>query len=46
MRILFYNWIQFDKKNNSGGGVNVYQKNTIDYLTTRYSFSVPEYTMM
>ena len=32
MRILFYNWIQFDKKNNSGGGVNVYQKNTIDYL--------------
>ena len=32
MRILFYNWIQFDKKNNSGGGVNVYQKNIIDYL--------------
>ena len=32
MRILFYNWIQFDKKNNSGGGVNVYQKNVIDYL--------------
>lgn len=32
MRILFYNWIQFDKSNNSGGGVNVYQKNVIDYL--------------
>lgn len=32
MKILYYNWIQFDKKNNSGGGVNVYQKNLIDYL--------------
>ena len=27
MKILYYNWIQFDKKNNTGGGVNVYQKN-------------------
>lgn len=32
MKILYYNWIQFDKKNNEGGGVNVYQKNLIDYL--------------
>ena len=32
LKILFYNWIQFDKINNSGGGVNVYQKNLIDYL--------------
>ena len=32
MKILYYNWIQFDKKNNSGGGVNVYQKNVIEYL--------------
>ena len=38
MRILFYNWIQFDKKNNSGGGVNVYQKNTIDYLIKNTQF--------
>lgn len=34
MKILFYNWIQFDKKNNFGGGVNVYQKNLIDYFTS------------
>ncbi len=32
MKILYYNWIQFDKKNNSGGGVSVYQKNLIEYL--------------
>lgn len=32
MKILYYNWIQFDKKNNDGGGVSVYQKNLIDYL--------------
>lgn len=32
MKILYYNWTQFDKKNNSGGGVNVYQKNLIQYL--------------
>ena len=32
MKILFYNWIQFDKKNNFGGGVNVYQKNLIEYF--------------
>ena len=32
MKILFYNWIKFDKKNNFGGGVNVYQKNLIEYF--------------
>lgn len=32
MRILYYNWTQFDKKNNDGGGVNVYQKNLVKYL--------------
>lgn len=31
-KILYYNWIQFDKENNTGGGVNVYQKNIIDYM--------------
>lgn len=31
-RILYYNWTQFDKIYNSGGGVNVYQKNLIDYM--------------
>lgn len=31
-KILFYNWVQFDKKNNPGGGVNVYQKNIIEYF--------------
>ena len=33
LKILYYNWIQFDNKENIGGGVNVYQRNLIDYLT-------------
>ncbi len=33
MKILYYNWIQFDNPQNIGGGVNVYQNNLIDYLT-------------
>ena len=33
MKILYYNWIQFDNEKNQGGGVNVYQRNLIDYLT-------------
>ena len=33
MKVLYYNWIQFDKKNNSGGGVNVYQKNLIEEIS-------------
>lgn len=32
MKILYYNWIQFDNEKNQGGGVNVYQRNLIDYL--------------
>lgn len=32
MRILYYNWIQFDNEQNQGGGVNIYQRNIIDYL--------------
>lgn len=37
MKILYYNWVQFDKKNNDGGGVNVYQKNVIEYLVKNTS---------
>ena len=33
LKILYYNWIQFDNKENIGGGVNVYQRDLIDYLT-------------
>lgn len=33
MKILYYNWIQFDNEKNNGGGVNVYQRNLVDYLT-------------
>ena len=32
MKILYYNWVQFDNERNTGGGVNIYQKNLIDYL--------------
>ena len=32
MKILYYNWIQFDNKENVGGGVNIYQRNLIEYL--------------
>lgn len=32
MKILYYNWIQFDNEKNKGGGVNIYQRNVIDYL--------------
>ena len=37
MKILYYNWTQFDKKNNDGGGVSVYQKNLIEYLINNTS---------
>ena len=40
MKILYYNWIQFDKKNNNGGGVNVYQKNLIDYLVNHEEYEI------
>lgn len=32
MKILFYNWIQFDDLSGCGGGVNVYQKNLIEKM--------------
>lgn len=32
MKILYYNWIQFDNKDNIGGGVNIYQRNIIENL--------------
>lgn len=35
MKILYYNWTQFDKRINEGGGVSVYQKNLIDYLVNK-----------
>lgn len=40
MKILYYNWIQFDKKNNTGGGVNVYQKNLIDEFIKNNDYEV------
>lgn len=33
MRILYYNWVNFDDIEKQGGGVTVYQKNIIDKLT-------------
>jgi glycosyltransferase involved in cell wall biosynthesis len=33
MKILLYNWINFDDKENRGGGVRVYQANLISELT-------------
>ena len=32
LKILYYNWVQFDNEKKEGGGVNIYQKNLIDYL--------------
>ncbi len=31
-KILYYNWVQFDNKKNTGGGVNVYLKNLMNKL--------------
>lgn len=33
LKVLYYNWIQFDNPKNIGGGVNIYQKNLIDILS-------------
>lgn len=44
MKILYYNWVQFDNEKNSGGGVNVYQRNLIDYLTKNTDHGEPVYT--
>lgn len=32
MKILYYNWVQFDDPEKRGGGVSVYLKNLIDHL--------------
>lgn len=32
MRILYYNWIQFDNAENKGGGVSLYQRNLIEVM--------------
>ena len=33
-RILFYNWVQFDDKDGTGGGVTVYVRNLIEAIVT------------
>ena len=40
MKILYYNWVQFDNEENAGGGVTVYQRNLIDYLTKKTNHEV------
>lgn len=40
MKILFYNWLQFDDVKVFGGGVNIYQKNLIDYLINHTSHEI------
>lgn len=40
MKILYYNWIQFDNKDNIGGGVNIYQRNVIEYLINNTNYEV------
>lgn len=40
MKILYYNWIQFDNEGNVGGGVNVYQRNLIDYLSRKTNHEI------
>ena len=40
MKILYYNWIQFDNKDNIGGGVNIYQRNLIDYLVNNTDYEI------
>lgn len=40
MRILYYNWIQFDNASNKGGGVNLYQKNLIDAMLQNYDHEI------
>lgn len=40
MKILHYNWIQFDNEKNIGGGVNIYQRNLIDYLISNTNHEI------
>lgn len=39
-KILVYNWIPFDEKEGKGGGVTVYTKNLIEYLSKDPAFEV------
>lgn len=40
MKILYYNWVQFDNETRTGGGVNVYQYNLIDALKDRSDYEL------
>ena len=35
MKILYYNWVPFDDDEHRGGGVSIYQKNTIEELAKK-----------
>lgn len=39
-KILIYNWIAFDEKENKGGGVTVYTRNLISHLSERGDWEV------
>ncbi len=43
MRILLYNWVQYDDIESRGGGVRIYEKNLVDYLASGNDHEV--YTM-
>ena len=43
MKILLYNWVQFDDIESRGGGVRIYEKNLVDYLASGTDHEV--YTM-
>lgn len=40
MKILYYNWLQFDDKRFYGGGVNTYQKNLIEAMIKHENIQV------
>lgn len=40
MKILFYNWVQFDNDEKLGGGVTVYIKNLIEYLLQNRDYTI------
>jgi len=40
MRVLYYNWVDYDDAEKRGGGVSVYQKNIITELAQDNSFEV------
>jgi glycosyltransferase involved in cell wall biosynthesis len=43
MRILLYNWVQYDDIESRGGGVRIYEKNLVEYLANSSDHEV--YTM-